>query len=120
MVFSVTLPDDINNDFCKNVLMDSVSSFDLTPSRNIMKRISNWLESIIVRKPIDVGAYERQAPLPEIQEKSVNKEYGSYDHTPTLPVLTSLDEAMIGIIESPGFDPYNSGSFETSKSRSQK
>ncbi len=34
--------------------------------------------------------------------------------------LTTLDESSDEVSESPGFDPYNSGSFETSKSRSNK
>ena len=42
------------------------------------------------------------------------------DPTPTLPVLTSLDASFFEVVESAGFDPYNSGSFESSKSRSNK
>jgi len=34
--------------------------------------------------------------------------------------LTTLDESSLDASESTGFDPYNSGSFETSKSRSHK
>jgi len=50
------------------------------------------------------------------------------DDTSTQPALTMLKESSYEVIEltgnevieSPGFDPYNSGSFETSKSRSRK
>ena len=50
------------------------------------------------------------------------------DDTSTQPGLTILKESSYEVIEltgnevieSPGFDPYNSGSFETSKSRSRK
>ncbi len=53
--------------------------------------------------------------------------YG-FDDTNTQPALTILKESSYEVIEltgnevieSPGFDPYNSGSFETSKSRSRK
>ncbi len=34
--------------------------------------------------------------------------------------LTTLDESSYEVTESPGFDPYNTGRFDTSKSRSRK
>ena len=42
------------------------------------------------------------------------------DPTPTLPVLTSLDASFFEVAESTGFDPYNSGSFVSSKSGTSK
>ena len=41
------------------------------------------------------------------------------DHSATVPTLTTLGKSF-DVIESTGFDPYNSGSFESSKSRSYK
>jgi hypothetical protein len=38
------------------------------------------------------------------------------DHTSTVPSLTSLEESSFLVVEETGFDPYNSGSFESSKS----
>ncbi len=45
--------------------------------------------------------------------------YG-FDDTNIQPALTILIESSPDDSESTGFDPYNSGSFETSKSRSRK
>jgi len=45
--------------------------------------------------------------------------YG-FDDTNIQPALTILKESSPDDSESTGFDPYNSGSFETSKSRSRK
>ena len=87
-----------------------------------MKRISKWLESKIWRKPAAVGADGRHTPVEVTTMENVKEENSNCDHTPTvpLPTLTRLEESSFHVIESTGFDPYNSGSFETSKSRSHK
>ncbi len=75
-----------------------------------MKRILKWLESKFSRHSAAVEADERHTPV----DKHV-----SHD-TVTQPVLRTREESSYVVIESPGFDHYNSGSFETSKSRSRK
>ncbi len=60
-----------------------------------MKRILKWLETKFSRHSAAVEADER--------------------HTRTLAALTSLEEKPFVVFESTGFDPYNSGSFDTSK-----
>ncbi len=75
-----------------------------------MKRISKWLESKFFRHSAAFEADERHTPVDK---------YVSHD-TITQPVLRIRKESSYVVIESPGFDPYNSGSFETSKSRSRK
>ena len=80
-----------------------------------MKRISNWVEDTFSR-----CSGNRDRPKIDSQEiiESV-PEKGTGDATPTLPVLTKLDASFFEVTESTGFDPYNSGSFESSKSRSR-
>ena len=95
-----------------------------------MSRISRWLESMGWREPADASVGESDAPVEmttgenvvaAISANETNAEESSdSEHTPTLTTLTSLDEAKDFGVESPGFDPYNSGSFEASKSRLQK
>ncbi len=81
-----------------------------------MKRILKWLETKFSRHSAAVEADERHTPVDK---------YAS-DHTITQPLLRIPKEPSYvvvespGFIESPGFDPYNSGSFETGKSRSHK
>jgi len=81
-----------------------------------MKRILKWLETKFSRHSATVEADERHTPIDK---------HDSHD-TITLPVLRIREESSYvviespGLNESPGFDPYNSGSFETSKSRSRK
>ncbi len=95
-----------------------------------MKRISKWLESKIWRKPAAVGADGRHTPVRVTTtghtpvgvttKENVKEENSDSDRTPTVPALTILEESSFEIIESTGYDPYNSGSFETSKLRSYK
>ncbi len=76
-----------------------------------MKRIFKWLEAKFSRHSDDVEADERQTPVDK---------YSSHD-TITLPVLRIRKESSYIVIESPaGIDPYNSGRFESSESRSRK
>ena len=65
-----------------------------------MKRILKWLETKFSRHSAAVEADER--------------------HTRTLATLTSREESPFVVFESTGYDPYNSGSFETSESRLRK
>ncbi len=75
-----------------------------------MKRILKWLETKFSRHSAAVEADERHTPVDK---------YVSHD-TITQPVLRTREESSYVVVESPGFDPYNSGSFETGKSRSHK
>ena len=60
-----------------------------------MKRILKWLETKFSRHSAAVVEDER--------------------HTRTLATLTRREESPFVVFESTGFDPYNSGSFDTSK-----
>ena len=60
-----------------------------------MKRILKWLETKFSRHSAAVVADER--------------------HARTLATLTRREESPFVVFESTGFDPYNSGSFDTSK-----
>ena len=92
-----------------------------------MKRVLKWLESKFSRHSSDVEADDSHTSVTVATKDLVSEENGDYDHSGTVPELTTLEEPSIEvtestdfeIIESSGFDPYNSGSFETSKSRSQ-
>ncbi len=88
-----------------------------------MKRIFKWLETKFSRHSAAVEADERHTPVDK---------YVSHD-TITQPVLRIpvarireessyevIESTENEVIESTGFDPYNSGSFESSKSRSRK
>ena len=75
-----------------------------------MKRVLKWLETKFSRHSAAVEADERHTPVDE---------YVS-DDAITQPALRILDESSLDASESIGFDPYNSGSFETSKSRSRE
>ncbi len=81
-----------------------------------MKRILKWLETKFPGHSAYVEPDERHTPV----DKHV-----SHD-TITQPVLRTREESSYVVIESPGFiestgfDPYNSGSFETSKSRESR
>ena len=79
-----------------------------------MKRISNWIEDTFSKRSEIPDRAENEEPekIVSIPGKCAG------DPTPTLPVLTSLDASFFVVTESTGFDPYNSGSFETAKSRS--
>ena len=60
-----------------------------------MKRILKWLETKFSRHSAAVVADER--------------------YTRTLATLTRREESPFVVFESTGFDPYNSGSIDTSK-----
>jgi hypothetical protein len=81
-----------------------------------MKLISNWIEDHFAQRSEISDTAESIEPKLCVQTP---KNFAG-DPTPTLPVLTSLDASFFEVAESNGFDPYNSGSFVTSKSRSGK
>ena len=95
-----------------------------------MKRVLKWLETKFSRHSAAVEAEvpkrdESQAPGKDLQMPNI---YDCDDPYKQQQLkfwedglkLTTLDESVYEVSESPGFDPYNSGSFETSKSRSNK
>ena len=76
-----------------------------------MKRIFKWLEGKFSRHSDDVEADEGHTPV----EKHVGHD------TIVQPVLRIRKESSYIVTESPvGIDPYNSGRFESSESRSRK
>ena len=81
-----------------------------------MKWFSNWFES----KGSEHSDVPSQPDRREPEKGVFIPQKSAVDATPTLPVLTSLDASFFEVAESDGFDPYNSGSFETKKSRSYK
>ena len=84
-----------------------------------MKRISKWLKSKFSRHSAE--ADEHHAPLEVRSEENVKEENSGSGDTATLPILKSSKKSSYIVVESPpGIDPYNSGSFEPSKSRSRK
>ncbi len=85
-----------------------------------MNRILNWLETKFSRQSAAIEAGERHTTRGVASKENVKEENNASDHTPTLPKITSLEETSFDVIESTGFDPYNSGSFESSKSRLHK
>ena len=85
-----------------------------------MKQILNWLKSKFSRNPTAIGVDERHTPVPQKPAENLRQKNPSEDTMPTLPTLTSLEDWTREVNESIGFDPYNSGSYETSKTRSSK
>ncbi len=105
-----------------------------------MKQILKWLETkfsrhsaaveadeqhIAVGVAVVPGRVESHGPGKDIQMPNI---YDSDDPYKQQQLkfwedglkLTTLDESSLDASESTGFDPYNSGSFETSKSRSRE
>jgi len=80
-----------------------------------MKRILKWLETKFSRHSAAVEADERHIPVGVTTKENVKEENSDSDYTLTLATLTSLEEPPFVVFESTGFDPYNSGSFDTSK-----
>ncbi len=61
-----------------------------------MKRVLKWLETKFSQ-----------------HSAAVEEEYSVSDDTIVQPKLKTLDELSLDATESTGFDPYNSGSFES-------
>ena len=81
-----------------------------------MKRIFDWIQDTFSKRSEIPDRAENEEPEKIVLIPSKC----AADPTPTLPVLTALDASFFVATESTGFDPYNSGSFETAKSRSNK
>ena len=79
-----------------------------------------WISKRFERKASDHSDVPRQTEGCEPDICVLIPQKRAADPAPTLPVLTSLDASFFEVAESTGFDPYNSGSFETSKLRSNK
>ena len=88
-----------------------------------MKRILKWLETKFSQHSAAVEADETHSPIgvrpkenaKEENNENAKEENNDSDHTPILATLTILEEPPFVVFESTGFDPYNSGSFDTSK-----
>ncbi len=78
-----------------------------------MKRFLKWLETKFSRHS---AAVEVDEPGKDIQMPNIY----DCDDPFKKQQLKTLDQSSPDDSESTGFDPYNSGSFETSKSRSNK
>ncbi len=85
-----------------------------------MKRISKWLKNKFSRHSSGVDADEHHTAVGVTTKENIEQENGDGDDTPTIPTLTILEDSSFEVTESTGFDPYDSGSFEWSKSRSRK
>jgi len=85
-----------------------------------MKQMTNWLERELT--PRSAGAQENDRHAPERAGPGENgkEQSAAGDSTRTQPTLISLDKSWFETIETDGFDPYNSGSFDSSKTRSHK
>ena len=77
-----------------------------------MKRISKWFGRRDSEQPELPSRTDRYEP----QTSDLTPSQCAPDLSATLPVLTSLDASFFEVAESDGFDPYNSGSFVSSKS----
>jgi hypothetical protein len=78
-----------------------------------MKRISKWLKSKFSRHSAEADGHH--APLEVRPEENVKGENSACDDTAPLAILKSREESPFVVFESTGFDPYNSGSIDTSK-----
>ncbi len=85
-----------------------------------MKRVLKWLEAKFSRHSAVVEADEHHSAVGVTTKENIEQENSDSDDTPTIPTLTILEDSSFEVIESTGFDPYDSGSFESSKSRSHK
>jgi len=85
-----------------------------------MKRFLEWLETKFSRHSAAVEANERDTSVGVTTKENVKDENSDSDRSPTVPRLTILEESSLDVIESTGYDPYDSGSFETSKSHLRK
>ena len=85
-----------------------------------MKQMTNWLERELTRRWAGAQENDRHAPERVGPRENGKEQIGVSDNTPTQPTLMNLDKSWFETIETNGFDPYNSGSFDSSKSRSHK
>ncbi len=85
-----------------------------------MKWFLEWLETKFSRYSVAVEVDEHDTSVGVTTKENVKEENSASDRTPTVPKLTILEESSLDVIESTGYDPYDSGSFETSKSHLRK
>ncbi len=84
-----------------------------------MKRISKWLKSKFSRHSAE--ADEHHTPSGLSPEENVKEENSGSDQITPLPIRASPKESSYIVVESPpSIDPYNSGSFDSSKTGSHK
>ena len=83
-----------------------------------MNRFSKWLKCKFSRHSAE--ADERHTSLGVRPAEYVKEENSGSDQITALLTRTSPKNSSHIVVESTGFDPYNSGSFEPSKSRSNK
>ena len=81
-----------------------------------MKWISKWFGRWDSEQPELPGRTDRFEPQTSVPTPS----QCATDQSHTLPVLTTLDASLFEVAEPDGFDPYNSGSFVSSKSGTLK
>lgn len=85
-----------------------------------MKRIAKLLQGeLVIRAEVDEED-EPQTSVNAMSAENANEESRFSEHTPTVAILTSLDASALIIAHTNRFDPYNSGSFVSSKSRLKK
>ena len=85
-----------------------------------MKRIAKLLQGeLVIRADLDDDD-EPQTSVRALVAENAKEENSFSEHTPTVAILTSLNASALIIGDSTCFDPYNSGSFESSKSNSKK
>ncbi len=80
-----------------------------------MKWFLEWLETKFSRYSVAVEVDEHDTSVGVTTKENVKEENSGSDHTLTLAILTSLEDPPFVVFESTGLDPYNSGSFDTSK-----
>ena len=83
-----------------------------------MNRFSKWLKCKFSRHSAE--ADERRISLGVRPAEYAKEENSGSDQITALLTRTSPKKSSYIVVESTGFDPYNSGSFESSKSRSNK
>lgn len=83
-----------------------------------MNRFSKWLKCKFSRHSAE--ADERHTSLGVRPAEYVKEEISGSDQITALLTRTSAKKSSYIVVESTGFDPYDSGSFEPSKSRSNK
>ena len=85
-----------------------------------MTRIARLMVRELLISPDDDESDEPHICVDTVAKENATDEESFFDHTPTVAIITSLEDSSVIIIESNGFDPYNSGRFESSKSSSKK
>lgn len=85
-----------------------------------MNRILKWLESKFSRPANNDETNPGPVPARVTESDDVRNEQDDLDHTATHPSLAAIEDVPVVIEEPDDFDPYNSGSFESSKKSSRE